>query len=172
MTGGERDRIAVGRITRPHGTRGEVSVLVLSEVEGRFDPGAGLLLEDGRTLTIEDVRAHRDRLLVKFHQVSDRTAAESLQHRYLFVDRAEVPPAPEGAFWPHELEGSEVVTEAGRSLGILREVVHGPANDIWVTGSSTEEEILIPALKDVVSSVDVATKRVVVRDVPGLTAPE
>jgi 16S rRNA processing protein RimM len=164
-------RVAVGRVTRAHGLNGEVSVLVLSEIEDRFTPGAALLLEDGRTLTVEEVRRHRSRLLVKFTEIPDRTAAESLHHRYLFVNETDVPAPPEGAFWPHQLEGCEVVTEGGRSLGVIREIVQGPANDIWVTGPS-ETEVLVPALKDVVVSVDVEGRRVVVHEIPGLTTPE
>jgi 16S rRNA processing protein RimM len=164
-------RIAVGRVTRAHGIHGEVSVLVLSEVEDRFAESAQMFLEDGRRLTVEGARRHRSRLLVKFEEIPDRTAAETLHQQYLFVDRAAVPPAPGGSFWPHELEGCEVVTEGGRSLGVIREVVHGEANDIWATGSD-EQEVLVPALKDVIVSVDVAAKRVVVREVPGLTSPE
>jgi 16S rRNA processing protein RimM len=164
-------RVAVGRVTRAHGIHGEVSVLVLSEVEDRFAPGATLHLEDGRTLTVEEAREHRQRLLVKFREVPDRTAAESLHQQYLFVDQADVPPAPGDAFWPHQLQGCEVVTEEGRTLGVIRDVVHGVANDIWVAGSD-DDEVLVPALKDVVASVDLDARRVVVREVPGLTTPE
>jgi len=167
----EPGRVAVGRVTRAHGIRGEVSVLILSEVEDRFAPGSGLFLDDGRKVTVEEVRRNRSRLLVKFAEIPDRTTAEALHQRYLFVSEGDVPPAPEGAFWPHQLRGCEVVTEQGRPLGAIREVVHGPANDIWVTGPP-ESEVLVPALKDLVISVEVEAKRVVVREVPGLTAPE
>jgi 16S rRNA processing protein RimM len=108
---------------------------------------------------------------VTFEGYDDRTAAEALNGRYLFVPETSAPELPEGAFWPHQLEGSEVVTESGRSLGEIREVVLGVANDIWVTGPP-EAEVLVPALWDVVVSVDITAKRVVVRDVPGLTTPE
>jgi 16S rRNA processing protein RimM len=158
-------------VTQAHGIHGEVSVQVLSDVESRFAPGVSLTLEDGRTLTVEGFRPHRSRLLVKFREVADRSAAEALGQRYLFVDRASVPPAPEGAFWPHQLEGCEVVTEDGRSLGVVREIVHGVANDVWVAGAGGQE-VLVPALKDVVVSVDVEGRRVVIREVPGLTTPE
>jgi 16S rRNA processing protein RimM len=106
-----------------------------------------------------------------FEGVADRTAAEQLNGRYLFVPEDEAPELPEGSFWPHQLVGCEVVTDSGSALGQIREVVLGVANDIWVTGPP-EAEVLIPALKDVVVSVDVAGRRVVVRDVPGITAPE
>jgi 16S rRNA processing protein RimM len=168
---GAPERVAVGRVTSAHGVHGEVSVLVLSEVAERFDPGATFSLEDGRTLTIDEVRPHRGRLLVRFAEVPDRTAAERLGQQYLFVDRTEVPPAPEGAFWPHQLVGCEVVTDDGRPLGVLSEVVLGVANDVWVARDG-DREVLIPALKDVVVSVDVDARRVVVHPIPGLLDPD
>jgi len=145
-----------------------VSVLVLTEVESRFDTGSRLSLEDGRALTVKSSRPDRGRLLVTFEGIPDRTAAEPLGGSYLFVDAADVPAPPEDAFWPHDLEGCEVVTEAGRSLGPISEIVHGEANDVWVA-TADGVETLIPALKDVVASVDVPGKRVVIREVPGLT---
>lgn len=160
--------VAVGKITRAHGVTGEVAVLVLSEVEGRFADGAVVYLEDGRSLTVEESRPHRGRLLVRFREIPDRDRAERLLGMYLVVPEAEVPELPESAYWPHQLEGCEVVTEGGRSLGTLREVIANPANDIWVVVDGGGET-LVPALKDVVVSVDVAAKRVVVREIPGLT---
>jgi 16S rRNA processing protein RimM len=161
----------VGRITRAHGVRGEVAVLVLSEIEGRFAAGSRLLLEDGRALTVRASRPNRGRLLVTFEGVPDRTAAEPLGGSYLFVDRGDVPSAPQDAFWPHDLEGCDVVTEGGHSLGRISEIVHGEANDVWVA-TGGDRETLVPALKDVVTSVDVAARRIVIREVPGLTDQE
>ena len=165
-------RVAVGRITRAHGIKGEVAVLVLSEVEGRFAPGASVTMESGRVLVVDDVRPDRGRLLVTFREVPDRTVAETLAGQYLFVASDDVPPAPDGAFWPHQLEGADVVTESGRRLGVVVEIVPGPANDWWVVRGDDLAEVMVPALKDIVVSVDVDGRHVVVRDVPGLTAPE
>ena len=164
--------VAVGRIARAHGVRGEVSVVVLSEVAERFAPGATVSLEDGRTLTIDAARAHRDRMLVQFREVRDRTAAESLQGELLVVARASSPSLPEGSWWDHDVEGCEVSTDAGRALGTVAEVIHTRANDIWSARDLSGEETLIPVLKDIIVSVDTAGKRIVVREVPGLTAPE
>ena len=161
----------MGRITHAHGVRGEVAVLVLSEIEERYAPGSVLRLEDGRSLTVASSRPHRGKLLVRFEQTPDRTAAEPLAGSYLFVDATEVPAAPEGSFWPHQIEGCEVVTDTGRSLGRIAEVIASPANDIWVTREG-DRETLVPALRDVILEVDTAAKRVVVREVPGLTTEE
>lgn len=163
--------VAVGRIGRAHGIKGEVAVLVLSEVEGRFADGAAVYLEDGRILTIESARPHRGGLVVKFREVRDRNQAEELSRKVLMVPESTSPELPEGSWWDHRLVGCEVVTESGRSLGTLQEVIHTQANDVW-SAVAEGRETLIPALKDVIVSVDVADKRILVREVPGLTAPK
>jgi len=110
-------------------------------------------------------------MLVFFEGIKDRDAAEALQGTYLFVPASAVPPLPEGEFWPHELIGCEVIIDGGKTLGRLREVIHTPANDVWSVQGDDGMEVLVPALKDVVRDVDVETRRIVVREVPGLTVP-
>ncbi len=163
--------VVVGRITRAHGIGGEVAVLVLSETPERFAQDAVVYLEDGRTLTVERTRPHGARLLVKFREVPDRSAAEALRGRDLVIPESMLPALPEGSWWPHQIEGCEVVTEDGRPLGTVVEVVSNPANDVWVARSD-RGETLIPVLREVLVSVDVEGKRIVVREVPGLTGPE
>lgn len=162
--------LAVGRITRAHGIRGEVAVLKLTEVEARFAAGSALRLEDGRRLTVDAVRPHGHRLLVKFQEIADRTVAEELRGEVLLVPAAEAPPPTEGSFWVHQVVGLEVVTESGRRLGPVREVLHNPANDLWVV-DGPDGEVLIPALGHVVVEVDLQARRAVVREVEGLTTP-
>ena len=164
--------IAVGRITRAHGVRGEVAVLPLSDFEARFQAGSRLFAGDRahRPLVVVSSRPDRQRILVSFDQLRDRDDAEAVAGEYLFVPADAAPPLPEGEYWPHELEGCEVSTVEGRSLGLIREIVRTAANDVWVAEGASGET-LIPALKDIVQSVDVASRRVVVRDVPGITTP-
>ncbi len=164
--------IAVGRITRAHGVKGEVVVQPLSEVESRFEPGSQLFLEEeqGDSLTVAEARSHRGRLLVRFEGVEDRDQAETLAGSFLFVPSASAPPLPEGEYWTHQLVGCDVLTDGGRALGPIREIIHTSANDVWVT-QSNEGETLIPALKDIVKHVDLQGRRIIVREVAGLTGP-
>jgi 16S rRNA processing protein RimM len=164
--------VAVGRITRPHGVQGEVAVFVLSEVEGRFGEGAVVWLEDGRTLTVTSSHPHKDRLLVTFREVRDRTEAEALRGALLVVPESMSPPLPEGSWWDHQLTGCAVETETGRALGTLTDVIHTAANDVWSAVDEEGRETLIPVLMDVLLDVDVEAKRIIVREIPGLTAPE
>jgi 16S rRNA processing protein RimM len=159
--------LAVGRITKAHGVRGEVAVMTLSEVGSRFEPGSVLHLEDGRTLTVSGSRPHGNRLLVRFEEVADRTRAETLRGEVLLVSSAATPSPPEGAYWVHQVVGMEVVTEEGRGLGRIAEVLHNPGNDVWVTRDG-DREGLIPAVREVVLDVDLEAGRVKIRPIEGL----
>jgi 16S rRNA processing protein RimM len=164
--------VAVGRVTRAHGVHGEVAVLPLSIVESRFQPGSRLFLgeSDARPVTVRTARPHRDRLIVAFEEVGDRTEAEALRAEYLFVPAEAAPELPQGEYWPHQLVGCAVVTDHGTLLGEVREVIHTAANDVWLAGAGSRE-VLIPALRDVVTSVDLKERRIVVREIAGLTIP-
>ncbi len=164
--------VVVGVVTRAHGVRGEVAVQNRSDNPDRWVAGAVVFTPEGRVLTVETVRPHGDRLLVTFDGVADRTAAEALRGVELSVPRSSLPPLAEGEWWPHQVEGCSVITEAGRDLGVVTEVVFNPANDLWVAVDETGAETLIPVLKDLLVEVDVDARRIVVRDVAGLTAPE
>jgi 16S rRNA processing protein RimM len=164
--------IAVGRITRSHGVKGEVAVLPLSEIDARFRPGSRLYLgqTENRTLTVASSRTHQRRLLVAFEEIDDRTQGETLKGEYLFVPASWAPELPDGEYWPHQLIGCTVVTEEGRMVGTIEEIVRGPANDVWVARGEDGEDVLVPAIRDVVTGVNVGERRIVVREVPGLTA--
>ncbi|WP_052666429.1 ribosome maturation factor RimM [Nitriliruptor alkaliphilus] len=116
--------VAIGRVIKPHGIRGEVSVLVLSEVEGRFEPGDTVQL-GGVATTIASSRPHQGRLLVRFEGIADRTAAEPLRGRLI-----EAPPADlddTENYYVHELIGMAVVTADGDHLGEVSDHVELPA---------------------------------------------
>jgi 16S rRNA processing protein RimM len=163
--------VAVGRIARAHGVHGEVAVLVISEVPDRFRVGAIVWTEDGRALTISATRSHGDRLLVRFDGIVDRDRADALRGTLLVVPESASPELPEGSWWDHQIVGCVVETD-GRALGTVRDVIHTAANDVWSVVDAAETETLIPVIGDVIVEVDVASKRIVVREIPGLTAPE
>jgi 16S rRNA processing protein RimM len=162
--------IVVGAITKAHGLKGEVVVLNRSDNPDRWSPGNSVFL-GARELEITASRRHGARILVSFRGITDRTAAEGIRGE-LTVRRSQLPDLAPGEYWPHELEGCEVKTDAGRSLGHLTDVIPNPANDLWVAVDEAGTETLIPALADVLLEVDVRARQILVRDVPGLTAPE
>lgn len=159
-------RLIVGRVAKAHGIRGEVAVEVLSDDPQRFAPGARLL-HGADELEVETVRPHQGRLLVKFASVPDRTAAEALRGARLEVEASRAWQPPEGSYFPHQLEGFDVVGPDGARLGALVRVEESPANDLWVVETG-EGEVLVPAVRQIVVGVDLAARRIVVDPPEGL----
>jgi 16S rRNA processing protein RimM len=163
--------VVVGLVTRAHGLRGEVVVQSRSDNPDRWIPGAVVYVA-GRSLTVATVRPRgAGRLLVRFEGIEDRTTADALRGEAV-IPESWLPELPEGEWWPHQIEGCMVVTESGRELGRVAEVIANPANDLWVAVDNAGNETLVPALRDVLIDVDVRAKRIEVVDVPGLTVPE
>ena len=163
--------VRVGLVTSPFGVGGAVKVQPLTEVETRFAPGVELYLGTDR-VRIEWARLGAGGAVVKFGGVDDRNAAESLRGRYLEVPAGDSPPAPEGAWYHHQLVGLAVSTVAGRELGRIEEILTAPANDVWIVRGASGEH-LVPATRDAVKGVDVAGGTVTVADwlvEPGETA--
>ncbi|HEY6594902.1 MAG TPA: ribosome maturation factor RimM [Asanoa sp.] len=169
--------LVVGRIGRPHGVRGEVTVEVRTdEPEQRFAVGSVLRTDataaapDVRVpeeLTVEAVRWHQGRPLVTFDGVYDRDIAENLRDVLLCVDsEAVAPPDDPDEFNDHQLVGLAAVSPAGEPLGEVARVDHAPASDLLVLRRPGGRTALVPFVKAIVPEVDVAGGRVVV-DAPG-----
>ncbi len=169
--------LVVGRIGKPHGIRGEVTVEVRTdEPETRFAPGSVLRNMPAHPdayrvpgeLTVEAARWHQGRvLLVAFEGVLDRNVAEALRGTLVGVDLADVaPPADPEEFHDQQLVGLAVVTPAGERLGEVAGIDHAPAADLLVLRRSGRRDVLIPFVRAIVPEVDLAGGRVVV-DPPG-----
>lgn len=169
MQPGSDSQRVVGRIGRPHGLRGEVTVQIRTDSpERRFAAGARFGAGPGRTLTVAAVRPHAGALLVRFDGVSDRAVAEGLRGTLLTVDVADLPDLEDPEeYYDHQLEGLLAVGPDGAALGTVREVVHAPASDLLVvvTGAG---EALVPFVRAIVSEVDLDSGRVVLDPPAGL----
>lgn len=118
------ERVAVGRIIKPHGIRGELVVLAMSDVPERIAVGRTLELA-GRPVAVVGVREHQGRLLVRLEGVVDRTAAELL--RGLELTAEPVDPDELEHYLVSELVGARVVTGSGEALGTVRALIELPA---------------------------------------------
>ncbi|MGH3777122.1 MAG: ribosome maturation factor RimM [Pseudonocardiaceae bacterium] len=168
MTSGDTKRV-VGRIGRPHGLRGEVTVQVRTDSpQERFAAGAQLGAGAGRTLTVEAVRPHAGSLLVRFAGVTDRAAAVQLRGVLLTVEATELPALDDpDEFYDHQLEGLAAFGSDGTKLGTVREVVHAPASDLLVV-ETDRGEVLVPFVRAIVPEVDLVGGRVVLDPPAGL----
>lgn len=172
--------VVVGRIGKPHGIRGEVTLDVRTdEPDRRFAPGTVLRAQapagaDRRpaSLTVARARWHQSTLLVTFEELADRNAAEAARGTLLHATIAadETPEDPE-EFYDHQLVGLAVVDLDGTALGEVKAVVHGSAQDLLTVRTPDGRDALVPFVSALVPEVDLAAGRVVVADRPGLVAP-
>jgi 16S rRNA processing protein RimM len=171
--------VVIGRIGKPHGTGGEVTVEVRTdEPDRRFVPGTAARVErpsgaaaPWRALTVAATRWHQSTLLVRFEELPDRTTAESARGLLLHADvpADESPDDPE-EFYDHQLVGLPVEDLDGAALGEISAVLHG-AQDLLQIRTPDGRDVLVPFVVALVPEVDVAGGRVVVADRPGLVAP-
>jgi 16S rRNA processing protein RimM len=184
-------QLVVGRITRPHGVRGEVSVEVhTDEPERRFTVGSVLATDPAEAgpLTVASVRWHTGRLLVGFAGISDRDQADGLRGIWLTLDSAQAGSSDDpDEFHDHELIGLAVVTVSGEPVGRVTDVRHfgqdllvieadqpaRPATPPPVRGvpggrPRGPAPLLVPFVAAIVPEVDVAAGRLVIDPPPGL----
>jgi 16S rRNA processing protein RimM len=171
-------QLVVGRIVRPHGVRGELTVDVRTDdPELRLAVGAVLATEPAAAgpLTVVGSRWHSGRLLVRFGGVDDRSAAEDLRGTLLVIDSADLgdPPDPD-EYRDHQLIGLSVIAPGGEHVGTVADVLHHGQDLLVVvgTGKRAGAEILIPFVSAIVSDVDVSAGLLRVDPPPGLLDPE
>jgi 16S rRNA processing protein RimM len=154
-------RVAVALVRGLHGLRGAVRVEVLTDVADRFQPGAVLFVEGQDTpLTVDWTGPSKPGLLVHFTEVSSREAAEPLRDHYLEV----VPeaPLPAGSWYWHEIVGLQVLTTDGEVLGTVSEVFRAGAGEVYVVTGGPRGELLVPAVRSVVTELAPPEGRLVV----------
>ncbi|MBI2266846.1 MAG: 16S rRNA processing protein RimM [Armatimonadetes bacterium] len=110
--------------------------------------------------------------ILQFEEIRSRDGAEALRGAFLEIDANARRRLPAGSFYIHEIAGLEVVSLAGELLGTIKEVLKTGANDVYVVNREKGKEILIPATREVVRSVDLEAGRMTVAMIPGLVEEE
>lgn len=162
--------LAVGRITRAHGIKGEVSMEILTDFPERFEATEWVYLGDENEAApyrLESYRPHKKNLLLKLAGVTTRTQAEQLRRQFVQVPVEEAMPLPEGNCYLFQLIGLKVVTTVGETLGLVADVLETGANDVFIVEDG-QRQILLPDIPDVVKVVDLENEQVVVELMAGL----
>lgn len=171
MPGARVHLVQIGRIVNLHGIRGELRVLPHNPDSDILEglPVVFLRGPSGeRRLRVTRARRHKRFILTCLEGIDSANRAEELVGSEVWVDR-DLLPAPD----PHEvyhadLLGCRVRTEAGELVGVIKDVFTVPSNDVCVIEGNDGREHLIPLIADVVSHLDVQSKELTVRPIPGL----
>jgi 16S rRNA processing protein RimM len=163
------DYLEIGRIIRPHGIRGEMVVQAGSDLLLSLTSGTEILVgQDRHPLVLERIRPHRGRLLLKVGSINDRDQAETLRSQNLYLSSDQVEPLPDGEYYYWQILGLEVYEESGDRLGVVKNIIETGANDVYVIENDEGNEILVPAIEEVIRDVDLDSERMTVRLLPGL----
>jgi 16S rRNA processing protein RimM len=167
---GEPAFLAVGKLRRPHGVKGEIIMDVLTDFPERLQ--VGVLLYAGESylpLRIRSVRPHDKVLLMAFEGLHTPETVGEHRNQIVYVPAADRPLLPEGEYYHHQLIGLRVIDDTGQFLGVITGILEtGGANDVYLVTSQENRELLLPDIEEVVMSIDLNSGEMQVHLLPGL----
>ena len=163
--------LEIGQIVNTFGIKGMVKVKPFTDDIRRFDELKTVYIEKNSNQTeyeIEEVKYHKDMVLIKFKGIDKVEQAEMLRNSYLTVSRDSVEKLEEGRYYIVDLLGLEVYTDEQILLGTLEDIFNTGSNDIYVVKDKQGKQILLPAIQDVIKQIDIENKKIIVHLLPGL----
>lgn len=163
--------LRVGVISSTHGVRGEVKVFPTTDDPTRFKLLKAVILDTGKEqkeLEIEGVKFFKNQVILKFKGYDNINDIEKYKGMDLLISREDALPLEENENFIVDLIDMTVVTDEGRTLGTLVDVMQTGANDVYVVQTSDKKEILLPAIRDCILDVNVEEKRMLVHVLEGL----
>ena len=164
--------LEIGQIVYTFGIKGMVKVKPYTDdVKKRFDNLKKIYIQNRNTrkeYEIEEVKYHKEMVLIKFKGIENPEDANLLRNYYLVVDRDEEEPLEEGTYYIVDMIGLDVYTDEGEKLGILDDVFNSGSSDIYVVKNELGKQILLPAIEDVIKNIDMEQRKMIVHLIPGL----
>ncbi len=163
------DYLAVGKVLKPQGIKGELKIEALTSFPERFLELERVFTEVSgwEELEISGVRLKQNFVFLKIKGIDSIEEAEPLRGKLLKIPASWRKKLPQGEYYIFDLIGIEVFSVTGEHLGELTEVLSLPGNDVYLVVKE-DQEIPVPALKKVVKKVDISGRRMEVELLPGL----
>lgn len=163
--------LQVGVISSTHGIRGEVKVFPTTDDVKRFKKLKEVILDTGRehlVLEVESVKFFKQFAILKFRGIDHINEIEKYKGKSLFVDRKHAVELKKNEYFIADLIGLTVYTEDGEKFGVMKDVLETGANDVYIIDSLKHGEVLVPAIKQCILSVDMEEGRMVIHLMEGL----
>ena len=164
-------RLEVGQIVNTFGIKGEVKVTPFTNDIKRFDDLKKVYVtskKDSKLYKVENVRYHKNMVLLKLEGINNPEDAEMLKNSYLEIDREDAIPLEEGTYFIADLIGLEVYSDEGNLLGKVEDIYNTGSNDIYVVKDELGKQILLPGIKEVIKDVQIENAKIIVHLIPGL----
>jgi len=160
--------LIIARITSPQGNKGEVKAELITDFPERFASTRVVYIGPGhQRYEVERYRLVDGAAVLKLRGVDTIDQAEQLRGKTVEVPEEQAVRLPPGHYFWHQIIGLEVVTVQGEHLGKIDDILETGSNDVYVV-HGPKGELLIPAIKQVVRSVDLDQGKVTVELLPGL----
>lgn len=166
MQSSELEFITIGKILGPSGLKGKLKVAVATDFPQRFAPSSTVYINQ-QPMTIDSTEWHRGKAIIKLNTINSIEDAEKRQGQLVEIHHSQLHPLPEGQYYHFQLIGLEVWTTHEELLGNITDILTTPSNDNYLV-SGDKGEILIPAIEDVVKSIDLNKGRLVIEPIEGL----
>lgn len=163
--------LEIGQIVNTFGIKGMVKVNPFTDNIRRFDRLKKVYIgknNEKKEIEIEEVKYHKNMVLIKFKGINNPDEANLLRNKYLYVDRNDEEPLEEGTYYIVDMLGLDVYTDENKLLGTLDDIYNTGSNDIYVVKNELGKQILLPAIKDVIKEVNLEEKKMIVHLIPGL----
>ena len=155
--------IIIGKIVAPHGVRGDIRILPLTEKPDLFLDLEYLLLEGGKKLTVKNARFQKRMILVTTKEVTSMNEAELLRDKNIYIKAEDLPELEEDEFYVADLVGIPVYDLEGNQIGTFKDSLSTGSNDVYIIAVPGAKDILVPALKEYFKEINLAEKRIVVK---------
>ena len=163
--------LEIGQIVNTFGIKGMVKVKPFTDDIKRFDSLKKVYIENNsnkKEYEIEEIKYHKNMVLIKFKGIENIEQAEKLRNNYLTISRNSAEELEEGRYYVVDLLGLEAYTDEQILLGTLEDIFNTGSNDIYVVKNEEGKQILLPAIQDVIKKIDIENKKVIVHLLPGL----
>lgn len=164
------DRVALGRVGKAHGITGAFRVWPYADDLERFADLKEITITRGSksvAAKIQSVRLAPGHVVMQTDVIHTPEEVQIWLGGDIEVDASERVQLPEGRFFHDEIIGLKVETVDGRRVGMVVEILDGPANDIYVCLDG-EREYMIPAVETFIKSIDIKAGKMIIDPIPGL----
>lgn len=166
-----KKRLEVGQVVNTFGIKGEVKVTPFTDDIRRFDELEKVYVKikgESKQYQIENVKYHKNMVLLKFKGIDKIEEAEKLRNAFLEIDREDAIPLEEGTYFIADLIGLKVYTDEGNILGKVEDIYNTGGKDIYVVKDELGKQILLPGIDEVIKEVNLEDSKIIVHLIQGL----
>lgn len=161
--------LEIGQIVNTQGLKGEVRIYPFTNDSKRFNDFKKIYVDIDNNkikLFIENIRYYKNLVIVKFKNIDNINLVEQYKGKYVFIDEEDKLDLPENTYYISDLLNSKVIYN-NEVFGILVDIYNVQSNDVYVIKNNNNKQIVIPANEDIIQSIDINKKEIIIDNIEG-----